>query len=393
MFTYTRNNTNVGVERQQEQSLETKSDTFTVLEPRQDSVLDPHRFESVWTGTQEETIFVKTNMGLGREKALMIQENVEIFAAYIPSRYQRILLYHSLLQHNAEYEKLIVYSCDHISAVLRNEAGSVIGAYGLCYKSTLTIIGLAIGFVTEKDLKLVPGILKCILNELDPRIRIIYMSELLKAEELTKILSALKFHLEETGDCNKVNAYATVKDLKTALQQYEYLSSDILVTVNKLEHYKQPISEQEAAEACLKSRREFEKQVEEFELNFKKLLSAGSLEVTNSYEEFELQPINEQFMFLVKNEDKQITGGILREIEGTQLHGKALWLHESMRGKKLSEKLISLAAQYAKQKGCTDEDLLTCSYNAPWLFPKLGYNQVSFHPMGPHAVYYYKKRL
>lgn len=381
MFTYTHHDTDT--------TLETKSDAFAILDPRQDAVLDPHRFESVWAGIQQEIIFIKENMGLGREKALIIDENVEIFAAYVPSKYQRMIIYRGLSQHNAEHEQLISYSCDHVSAVLKNEAGSIVGIYALRYRNTLTVLHFMTAFVTKEDSKLGSMALKYVLNGLDSRIKIIYISEFSRADGLVEIFSALKFHIEETGDYNKISAWATVKDLKAVLQQYDCLSSGISLTVNKLEHYRQDFAIQKDLEACLKNRVAFEKQLKQFVLDFANLLG----EEPNVDQEFELKSMNEQFMFLVKNEDKQIAGGILREIEGTQLHGKMLWLHESMRGKKLSEKLISLAGQYAKQKGCTDEDLLTCSYNAPWLFPKLGYTQASFFTAGPHTVYYYKRRL
>lgn len=376
MFTYTHRSTDT--------VLETKSDTL--LDPRRDSVLDPHRFESVWIGTEQEMIFVKENMGLGREKSLIIDENVEIFAAYVPSKYQKGVLYHAFHQHNAEHDKLTNYSCDHVSAVLTNETGSFAEFYGVSYKNALTALSFVAEFVTAEDAKLVPMVLKCILDQLDACVEIVYIPDLQSAGKTVEVLSALAFHVEETGNQNESNAWATVTDLKAALQRCDHSCSSVSSTVNKLERYKEGFAEQEDPEACLKSRREFEKRVKQFVLDF-----TGP---HDNEEEFPSNSTNPTFIFsLAKTENKQVMGGVLCETEGTQLHAKGLWVHESMRGKKFAEKLICLAVEYAKKKGCTDVDLQTTSFQAPLLYPKLGCKQVSFYPMGPHAVYCYKKRL
>lgn len=439
MFTYP---LHAEFKRRHKQSLKTKTDN--VVDPRRDSVLDPHQDESLWTGILQETVLVKESMGLGKEKALLIEEDVQVYASYVPSKQQINVLCQGLIQHNKEHEKAIKYSSDHVTVVLKYGEKSVAGIYGFAYKTVLTVVGF---LLVEADQKLASMALKCMLDHLEPRIKTIYMSELPSDSWTVEALSALGFHIEETGNYSEINAWATVRELKITLKQYGHAPMGVSSVINRLEHYGQDFSGPEN-----KGTKEFEASMKQFKLNFTKCFSEEAVqadlgcpkppEVPSQLLDLDVPPIsldlvghkpiewgripvkhtaavsgsfghpkadqdeeneqafeeifkeiNDRFMFIVQKEDKQIVGGVLCKVEEIQVHVEALWLHESMRGKKLSEKLVGLAEKHAKEKGCTDAGLETSSYQAPWLYPKLGYKQVSFLTMGPHAAYYYKKRL
>lgn len=358
------------------QSLETK--TANEFDPRRDLILDLHRFESMWTGTRQEMISIKENMGLGREKVLQIDvdEVVEIVASFVPLMHQRNVLTQGLEQHDAEHQKTIEYQCDRITAILKYKGKLITAFYGLCYGTALTVVNF---HLAKQDSKIAFMALKCMLGRLGSRIKTVYIQEVARNSWAMEILSAFGFHIEETGSYSKMNAWASVAELKIMLKPYSHVPSGISCTINRLEHYGQDFSEPES-----KGMREFQASLEQFNLNF--------FNCFPKQDEEENRDAN-QFMFLVQKEEQEIVGGVLSEIEETHLHVEELWLHESMRRKKLSEKLMDLSEKYAKQKGCTTAGVETASYQAPWLYSQLGYKQVSFLTIGSSAGFHYRKCL
>lgn len=101
----------------------------------------------------------------------------------------------------------------------------------------------------------------------------------------------------------------------------------------------------------------------------------------------------EEFCIMVRRNNKAILGGILCEIKNESLNINTLWLHESIRGKNISRKLIEESEIHARKNDCYFSRVSTASFQAPWLYLKLGYKKISEFKFGPHKTICYKKRL
>ncbi len=77
-----------------------------------------------------------------------------------------------------------------------------------------------------------------------------------------------------------------------------------------------------------------------------------------------------------------------------------IWIHESLRGRKLSKKCMNFMEAIAKEHGCVYSKLSTSDHYAPWLYEKLGYTALCKRPDSfygvdgkPYGAYVYRKKL
>ncbi len=106
----------------------------------------------------------------------------------------------------------------------------------------------------------------------------------------------------------------------------------------------------------------------------------------------------------VRNKDGKVIGGcfgkISKESKIRHLHIDMVWLHKSLRGKKLSRIFLSFIEAIAKDHGCVYSELGTADYFCPGLYRKLGYvadiimKDIFYYADGrPCTNYRFQKRL
>jgi GNAT superfamily N-acetyltransferase len=97
----------------------------------------------------------------------------------------------------------------------------------------------------------------------------------------------------------------------------------------------------------------------------------------------------------LRDEHDEVLGGCLGEIWGGWLSVNFLWVAEPFRGRGHGRQLLAAAERYAIERGCTRAWLTTFSFQAPELYPKLGYETFAVledHPRG-HRRHFFQKRL
>lgn len=98
---------------------------------------------------------------------------------------------------------------------------------------------------------------------------------------------------------------------------------------------------------------------------------------------------------LTEKETGKVIGGLWGRTGFAQLFIELLFVPESLRGQKLGEKLIGLAEEEARRRGCVGAWLDTFSFQAPGFYQKLGYSvfgQIEDYPPG-HQRYFLSKKL
>ncbi len=96
--------------------------------------------------------------------------------------------------------------------------------------------------------------------------------------------------------------------------------------------------------------------------------------------------------YLRAGED-EVLGGLLGQIWGGWLHIKNVWVAPPARGKGYAARMVTMAEEYAKTRGCRGAHLETFSFQARPLYEKLGYavfGQIDDHPPG-HTFFFMKK--
>lgn len=91
----------------------------------------------------------------------------------------------------------------------------------------------------------------------------------------------------------------------------------------------------------------------------------------------------------------QIIAGLCGFTWGHTLLVEQLWVHESLRGQGLGSRLLGAAEREAVVRGCAQAVLDTHSFQAPELYPKLGYSLCGVAhdwPLG-HQQLYFEKTL
>ncbi len=94
----------------------------------------------------------------------------------------------------------------------------------------------------------------------------------------------------------------------------------------------------------------------------------------------------------VRNGDGNLLGGLLGDTNRGWLHVDILWVAESYRGQGCGGRLLALAEEEARRRGCVGAYLETFSFQAPEFYRKLGYAQFGelgeFRPGGTQYCFY-----
>ncbi len=99
---------------------------------------------------------------------------------------------------------------------------------------------------------------------------------------------------------------------------------------------------------------------------------------------------------LLRNEDKgPVIGGLMGATAWSHLRIEALFVPELLRGTGAGSRIVALAEDEARRRGCVGAWLDTYSFQARGFYEKLGYavlGQIDDYPPG-HTRYFMKKSL
>ena len=87
-------------------------------------------------------------------------------------------------------------------------------------------------------------------------------------------------------------------------------------------------------------------------------------------------PGEEQVGVFVRDETGRVVGGLLGLIRWRWLHVAKLWLPDELRGQGIGSRLLRMAEDHARSRGCTHASLDTFEYQARPFYEKLGYSVV-----------------
>lgn len=79
------------------------------------------------------------------------------------------------------------------------------------------------------------------------------------------------------------------------------------------------------------------------------------------------------FALYARDEQEQVVGGMFGHSGMGWLYIDYLWLHDSQRGQGLGARLLAMAEDEARQRGCVGVFLYTYSFQAPDFYQKQGY--------------------
>jgi GNAT superfamily N-acetyltransferase len=102
----------------------------------------------------------------------------------------------------------------------------------------------------------------------------------------------------------------------------------------------------------------------------------------------------ERLVLFVHDDSEKIVGGLLGYTHWRWLFVQNLWVAESLRGLGYGQKLMKLAEQEARIRGCEHAYLDTFDFQARGFYEKLGYElfgQLEDYPPG-HTKYFLQKR-
>ena len=96
-----------------------------------------------------------------------------------------------------------------------------------------------------------------------------------------------------------------------------------------------------------------------------------------------------------ENEKGEKLGGIIGKAHGNWFFIDFLFVNEALRGQSIGKKLLSLAEEDAKKKGCKYVFLSTNAFQAPGFYQKAGYECVFKLTEFPFTgeKYYFTKKL
>ncbi|WP_445679247.1 GNAT family N-acetyltransferase [Radicibacter daui] len=98
---------------------------------------------------------------------------------------------------------------------------------------------------------------------------------------------------------------------------------------------------------------------------------------------------------LTETETGKVIGGLWGRTGFAQLFTELLFVPESLRGQHVGEKLMAMAEEEARRRGCVGAWVDTFSFQALGFYQKLGYSifgQIEDYPPG-HQRYFLSKKL
>ena len=105
--------------------------------------------------------------------------------------------------------------------------------------------------------------------------------------------------------------------------------------------------------------------------------------------------VQEPIALLIRDEHDEILGGLYGRIFYQWLYVELLAVPEQARGQGMGTKLMHMAEDLAREKGCIGVWLDTFDFQAPGFYQKLGYSelgQIVDYPPG-HKRFFFQKRL
>ena len=81
----------------------------------------------------------------------------------------------------------------------------------------------------------------------------------------------------------------------------------------------------------------------------------------------------QDFALYARDAEDQVVGGMFGHSGLGWLYIDYLWLHDSQRGRGLGARLLGMAEEEARQRGCSGVFLYTYSFQAPDFYQKQGY--------------------
>jgi GNAT superfamily N-acetyltransferase len=121
------------------------------------------------------------------------------------------------------------------------------------------------------------------------------------------------------------------------------------------------------------------------------IVSEGLYAYNRSHIPENYQPLN----LYVRDESGEIKGGLLGATYWGWCAVNILWLPDDLRGKGYGKRLMQIAEDEARRRGCHGAHLDTMSFQALPFYQKLGYaifGQIDDIPVG-HTRYFLKKSL
>lgn len=97
--------------------------------------------------------------------------------------------------------------------------------------------------------------------------------------------------------------------------------------------------------------------------------------VTFNLPRFETDKI-EEFAIFIKDDEKQLIGGISGEIFGQWLNIDYLVIDENYRNQQLGIKLLTQVEDLAREKNCSHVFLTTFGFQGKDYYPKFGYEEI-----------------
>ena len=103
-----------------------------------------------------------------------------------------------------------------------------------------------------------------------------------------------------------------------------------------------------------------------------------------------------QKVFVIRDGQKQLIGGVVLDIHWHWLHIDILFVHEAFRDQDIGSQLLNKAETYAREQACVGAYLSTLSFQAPGFYLKHGYEvlaELGGFPPGPYRKVYFSKRF